>query len=83
MDGLSKEEQKVVDQTKVCENQNCLILKIELMISNEKYLRIHPELKLMIQKCIEQVMVEKPKDITPFLIQFFTRPDLKSFILGK
>lgn len=52
------------------------------MISNEKYLRSHPEVKLLLKKVIEQVLKDKPEQILPYVVEFFTREDLKEFVLG-
>jgi ankyrin repeat protein len=54
-----------------------------LRIKNEKYLRDHPEIRLLFGKAIEHVLINKPKeqDIEKCLAQFFTQDNLKEIVL--
>jgi hypothetical protein len=53
------------------------------LISNEKYLRSHPEIQLLLKKATEQVLKDKPEQILPYIVEFFTRDDLKEFVLDE
>lgn len=64
-DALSDKQQEKLNQK-----------KIELRMENERYLRQHPELNLLIQHFLREVFLKKPNDIREFAARFFTNPTL-------
>ena len=75
------------DRTKVLTAQEQKTLnreKISRRISNEKYLIAHPELKILMSKAVEQVLLERPDqyNIPTFLQHFFTQPKLEEVVMG-
>jgi hypothetical protein len=50
--------------------------KIELRMDNERYLRQHPELSLLVQHFLREVFLKKPNNIREFAAKFFTDPAL-------
>ena len=56
--------------------------KVKQRMDNEKYLRAHPELKHMISKAVEQILMDKPetKNLHEELCKFFTQGDLKQVV---
>lgn len=56
---------------------------IQTRISNEKYLRNHPEIKLMLSKVTEAVLKDKPDDIVSFVSEWFCDPSLETKVLGE
>jgi hypothetical protein len=84
---VTRMQDDVFDRTKVLteqEQKNLNKEKINRRITNEKYLRAHPELKLMISRAVEQALLERPDqcNIPSFLQNFFTQPNLKEVVLG-
>ena len=51
-------------------------------INNEKYFRVHPELREMTSAFISALLVDKPDDVHLYAEQFFTNPEL-AHTLGK
>lgn len=47
--------------------------KVKLRVNNEKYLRAHPELALLIRTFVKSVLVHEPESIAVFAHDFFTR----------
>eukprot|EP00050_Salpingoeca_kvevrii_P022015 m.119862 g.119862 ORF g.119862 m.119862 type:complete len:77 (-) comp9565_c0_seq3:1893-2123(-) len=61
-------------------------LKIATRIENERYLRSHPEIALMLREFSKAVLTHKPEDIPAFAADFFSDeelPDKMSKISGK
>eukprot|EP00041_Stephanoeca_diplocostata_P028012 m.782290 g.782290 ORF g.782290 m.782290 type:complete len:106 (+) comp23290_c0_seq7:47-364(+) len=58
---LSTEQQKKLDDA-----------KIQARIDDEKYLRSHPEIKLMMSAFTKEVLRHQPDDIKGFAKNFFT-----------
>ena len=56
------------------------LLQLELRISNEKYLRQHPELTGLINFFIFKVLDEKPEEILKFAGKFFDRAELRDVV---
>jgi len=50
--------------------------KISLRIENEKYLRNHPEIPILIKDFLKEVYTSKPNDIREFAAKYFTQSDL-------
>ena len=68
---LSKDQQSLLNQRKV-----------DMRLENEKYLRNHSELKLMVSVFMRRLLEEKPENPVLFASQFFTRPGLKKDVLS-
>ncbi|XP_065194437.1 RIIa domain-containing protein 1-like [Sycon ciliatum] len=66
---LSDEEQIELD-----------IYKKKLRIENEKYLRQHIELPILLQKFTRSVLKEQPTDIGHFASKFFAQTNLRNEI---
>ena len=56
--------------------------KVDMRLENEKYLRGHGELKLMVSVFMRRLLEEKPENPVLFAGQFFTRPGLKKDVLS-
>jgi hypothetical protein len=48
---------------------------------NEDYLRIHPEVKLLLNSFYQQLLESKPENPVQFAAEFFTRADLEEHVL--
>jgi hypothetical protein len=47
--------------------------KLDLIrVENERYLRRHPELKSMISQFMVALLKDKPKEVLPYAVVFFT-----------
>jgi hypothetical protein len=47
--------------------------KLDLIrMENERYLRQHPELKKMISEFMVALLKDKPKEVLPYAVVFFT-----------
>ncbi|XP_030605022.1 RIIa domain-containing protein 1 [Archocentrus centrarchus] len=57
--------------------------KIKTRIDNEKYLRSHPEVELLIGDFLRDVLLKRPTDIHEFAADHFTNPKLQETILPK
>ena len=68
---LSKDQQSLLNQRKV-----------DMRLENEKYLRGHSELKLMVSVFMRRLLEEKPENPVLFASQFFTKPGLKKDVLS-
>ncbi|XP_028327141.1 RIIa domain-containing protein 1 [Gouania willdenowi] len=62
---LSAEQQEKLQQ-----------FKLKTRIDNEKYMRCHPEIDLLIGDFIRNVLHKRPADIREFAADHFTKPDL-------
>jgi hypothetical protein len=51
---------------------------VEVRLANEKYLRDHPEIDRMLSDFVDTVLSERPTDILPFAVSYFTSDDLAS-----
>jgi hypothetical protein len=45
-------------------------------MNNEKYLRSHPEVEILISGFLRQLLLQRPNDIREFAAAYFTHPDL-------
>mmetsp|Transcript_23615 Transcript_23615/g.42575 ORF Transcript_23615/g.42575 Transcript_23615/m.42575 type:complete len:89 (+) Transcript_23615:89-355(+) len=56
--------------------------KVELKIENEKYLRKHPEVKIILSKLMDRILEEKPshENILPTVEAFFLNNDLPTMV---
>ena len=68
---LSQDQQSLLNQR-----------KIDMRLENEKYLRSHSELKLLVSVFMRRLLDEKPENPVLFAGQFFTRPGLKKDVLS-
>ena len=68
---LSQDQQSLLNQRKV-----------DMRLENEKYLRAHSELKLLVSIFMRRLLEEKPDNPVLYAGQFFTRPDLKNDVLS-
>ncbi|KAI9533299.1 hypothetical protein NQZ68_025693 [Dissostichus eleginoides] len=57
--------------------------KIKTRINNEKYLRSHPEVEVLIGDFLRDVLLKRPVDIRDFAADHFTNPDLHVLIGSK
>eukprot|EP01006_Ploeotia_vitrea_P060565 TRINITY_DN76129_c0_g1_i1.p1 TRINITY_DN76129_c0_g1~~TRINITY_DN76129_c0_g1_i1.p1 ORF type:complete len:413 (+),score=61.03 TRINITY_DN76129_c0_g1_i1:51-1289(+) len=57
-------------------------LKVELKIENERYLRAHPEVSVVLSTLVETILQEKPErqNILPFIEDFFISEDLQAIV---
>lgn len=61
----------------------CCLAQVQLRLSNEKYLRNHPEVKKMTTAFMHKVLAEKPDNVLMFAQAFFTSDDLGSVAAHK
>jgi hypothetical protein len=52
-----------------------------MRLENEKYLRAHPELKMMMNRFLRDVLEKEPRDVTSFAAAFFTDPALRRKVI--
>ncbi|XP_006008418.3 RIIa domain-containing protein 1 [Latimeria chalumnae] len=57
--------------------------RINTRIENEKYLRSHPELQLLMAEFLREVLFMRPEDIREFAAEHFTDPELPERIQRK
>ncbi|XP_048339506.1 RIIa domain-containing protein 1 isoform X2 [Sphaerodactylus townsendi] len=50
--------------------------KINTKIENEKYLRSHKEVELLLAGFLRSVLLQRPENIQEFAADYFTNPDL-------
>ncbi|XP_057300366.1 RIIa domain-containing protein 1-like [Hydractinia symbiolongicarpus] len=50
--------------------------KVKTRISNEKYLRDHPEVDCLIQSFVSDVCNKRPQNVREFAADYFTDPEL-------
>ncbi|XP_063054684.1 RIIa domain-containing protein 1-like [Engraulis encrasicolus] len=50
--------------------------KIQTRIANEKYLRSHPEVEVLLSHFLRDVFLKRPEDIREFAAEHFTDPEL-------
>ena len=56
-------------------------IQIQMRLENEKYLRAHPELKMMMNRFLRDVLEKEPRDVTSFAAAFFTDPALRRKVI--
>lgn len=61
-------------------DENINELKIKLHLENERYLREHPEIHLLMSAFVKDVLEHKPSSIPDFAGEFFTNPDLEAYV---
>ncbi|XP_048117582.1 RIIa domain-containing protein 1-like [Alosa alosa] len=69
IDALSPEQQEKLRQ-----------FKIQTRIANEKFLRTHPEVEVLLSHFLRDVFLKRPVDIREFAAEHFTDPDLSQKI---
>ncbi|KAF3691938.1 RIIa domain-containing protein 1 [Channa argus] len=57
--------------------------KIRKRIDNEKYLKSHPEVEVLIGDFLRDVLLKRPDDIHEFAADHFTNPNLHATIASK
>ncbi|XP_053182957.1 RIIa domain-containing protein 1 [Scomber japonicus] len=57
--------------------------KIKTRVENEKYLRSHPEVEVLIGDFLRDVLLKRPTDIREFAADHFTNPNLHVVIGSK
>ncbi|KAL3980734.1 RUN and SH3 domain-containing protein 1 [Sarotherodon galilaeus] len=57
--------------------------KIKTRIDNERYLRSHPEVDVLIGDFLRDVLHKRPADIRGFAADHFSNPNLQETILPK
>ncbi|XP_071385305.1 RIIa domain-containing protein 1 [Centroberyx affinis] len=57
--------------------------KIKTRIDNEKYLRSHPEVEILISDFLSDVILKRPADVREFAADHFTNPNLHVVIGSK
>ncbi|XP_061462523.1 RIIa domain-containing protein 1 [Rhineura floridana] len=50
--------------------------KINTRLANEKYLRAHKEVELLLSGFLREVLMERPDNIREFAADYFTNPEL-------
>ncbi|XP_077383980.1 RIIa domain-containing protein 1 [Festucalex cinctus] len=59
------------------------LFKIQTRIDNEKYLMAHPEVEVMVEDFLRDVLLKRPTHIRAFAADHFTNPDLHIVINAK
>jgi hypothetical protein len=49
--------------------------KVELRMANERYLRDHPEVNQLMKGFMLKVLDDKPDDVLPYAVDYFTSDD--------
>ncbi|XP_060937510.1 RIIa domain-containing protein 1 [Limanda limanda] len=57
--------------------------KIKTRIENEKYLRSHPEVEVLVAEFLRNVFLKRPADIREFAADHFNNPNLCSNVSFK
>ncbi|XP_028849423.1 RIIa domain-containing protein 1 isoform X2 [Denticeps clupeoides] len=57
--------------------------KVQTRIANEKYLREHPEVDVLLSDFLRDVFLKRPSDILEFAAGHFTDPNLAMKTLSK
>ncbi|XP_061529977.1 RIIa domain-containing protein 1 [Phycodurus eques] len=57
--------------------------KIQTRIDNEKYLMAHPEVEVVVEDFLRDVLLKRPTHIRAFAADHFTNPDLHAVINAK
>ncbi|XP_053133339.1 RIIa domain-containing protein 1 isoform X2 [Hemicordylus capensis] len=55
---------------------SCSLAQINTKIANEKYLRSHKEVELLLSGFLREVLLKRPEDIREFAADYFTNPEL-------
>lgn len=74
LQGILKARQPELAELKV------RIRQLEQRKSNERYLRSHPELNMLLSLFMSKVLDDHPDDVVSYAGRFFDRPDLKSVV---
>ncbi|XP_025022770.1 RIIa domain-containing protein 1 [Python bivittatus] len=53
-----------------------LAFKINTKINNEKYLRAHTEIEVLLSGFLRDVLMQRPENIREFAADYFTNPEL-------
>ncbi|XP_022051675.1 RIIa domain-containing protein 1 [Acanthochromis polyacanthus] len=69
---LSSEQQEKLKQ-----------FKIKTRIENEKYLRSHPEVEVLIGDFLRDLLLKRPADVREFAADHFTNPNLHETVSPK
>jgi hypothetical protein len=54
--------------------------KLDIRVSNEEYLRSHPELNSMLKMFMEDVLNEYPENILEYAGEYFDKENLKEIV---
>ncbi|XP_043935876.1 RIIa domain-containing protein 1 isoform X1 [Protopterus annectens] len=57
--------------------------KINTRISNERYLRSHPEVELLVSDFVREVLLKRPENILEFAAEHFVDPEFPRRIQRK
>jgi len=71
MDTLTSAQQDTLNQTKA-----------SMRMSNEQYIRSHPELKHAISCFMSSILKDKPEDTLVYAAKYFTQGDLEETVLA-
>ncbi|XP_044305004.1 RIIa domain-containing protein 1 [Varanus komodoensis] len=58
------------------QQEKLLEFKINTRIANEKYLRSHKEVQLLLSGFLREVLMQRPENIREFAADYFTNPEL-------
>uniref|UniRef100_A0A8D0E6V1 Regulatory subunit of type II PKA R-subunit domain containing 1 n=1 Tax=Salvator merianae TaxID=96440 RepID=A0A8D0E6V1_SALMN len=58
------------------QQEKLLQFKINTRIANERYLRSHKEVELLLSGFLREVLTERPDNIREFAADYFTNPEL-------
>ncbi|XP_032089924.1 RIIa domain-containing protein 1 [Thamnophis elegans] len=53
-----------------------MVYKINTKINNEKYLRAHTEIEVLLSGFLRDVLMKRPENIREFAADYFTNPEL-------
>merc|ERR1712142_17743 len=83
MSGLNREKGlETSDTGALNEDQRAKLqqLKVDVQKLDEKYIREHPELDVIIYEFVREVLHRRPSDFNSFAADWFSNPKLKSHI---
>ncbi|XP_028648345.1 RIIa domain-containing protein 1-like isoform X2 [Erpetoichthys calabaricus] len=83
MDPKSAMEQLDIGALNSAQQEQLEHFKIKTRISNENYLRSHPEVELLLGEFLREVFLKRPVDIREFAAVYFTNPELPEKIIRK
>ncbi|XP_061426664.1 RIIa domain-containing protein 1 [Lethenteron reissneri] len=55
-------------------------LKVRTRIEDERYLRSHSEIRILLMAFLKEVFLKKPEDVREFAAEFFNDPSLPAHI---
>ncbi|KAF4692895.1 hypothetical protein FOZ60_012398 [Perkinsus olseni] len=54
--------------------------QVSMFLSNERYIRAHPELRHLISVFVQRALEDRPEDAVAYAGDFFTRDDLYALV---